>query len=338
MKRRSRALTLTSLAVGLALFVYVVRQAGPAEILSRVRSLGAGFALVILLSSARYVMRALAWLRCMTVEERCIGLRAVLRARLIGEAVGDLTAGPVVAEPLKVMALGGRLPLAAGISSLAVENISYAASCCVMVTAGTLLLLAAFTLSESLRAAGLFALAAVLAVTAVAVVVIRRRWALLSGLASVVASLLSRRRSGEWAGRQVGRLRTFEDYVFDFYARRPGDFFRVALYEFGFHAAGVMEVYLTLRLAGFEPTAVVAFVLESVNRVFNIIFSFVPVLVGVDEAGTALLTEALGFGAASGVTLAIIRKARMFFWIGVGLILLAGNQPQSARRSPRVAK
>src|ERR1051326_518982 len=115
MKHRSRALTFISLIIGLALFVYVIKQAGPAEILARVRTLGAGFGLIIAISSVRHMVRALAWLRCMTPGERGIGFLAVVRARLAGDALGDLTtAGPLIAEPLKVFSLGGKLSLAAG--------------------------------------------------------------------------------------------------------------------------------------------------------------------------------------------------------------------------------
>jgi hypothetical protein len=329
MKRRSRALTLISLLVGLALFVYVVKEAGPAEILARVRALGAGFALVIAISSVRQAARTWAWLRCMTAEERGVGFMAVWRARLAGEAIGDLTtAGPLVAEPLKVMALGGRLPLAARVSSLAVENLAYVVSSCAMIMAGTLLLLATFALSERLKVASLAALAAVLAIMAVAVIAVSQRWTLLSGLGAAASGAIKRDPSRVGIEEKLHRLRALEGYIFDFYARRPADFFLVALCELGFHLAGVAEVYTTLRLIGSEPTLPTAFVLEAVNRVVNIVFAFVPAVVGVDEAGTGWLAETLGLGATSGVALAIVRKARMFFWIGLGLIFLAEGGPR----------
>jgi len=335
MKRRSRALAIISAAVGLALFVYVIKQTGPAEIFARVRTLGAGFLLILAISSSRYLSRSLAWLRCMTVEERRVGFWALWRARLAGEAVGDLTFGPIVAEPLRLVALGGRLPLKAGISSLTVENLAYIVSSCVMVMAGTIALLATFALSESLRLAVIIALAAVFVIIAAAVIVVSRRWTLLSDLIAAVSHLVARGDARTWIDEKLGHLRTLEEYVFDFYARRPADFFLVALCETGFHLAGVIEIYTTLRLAGSELTLATAFMLEAVNRALNIAFVFVPALVGVDEAGTGLLTQTLGLGATAGVALAIIRKIRMFCWIGLGLVFLAGNEPRR-REAARV--
>jgi hypothetical protein len=42
----------------------------------------------------------------------------------------------------------------------------------------------------------------------------------------------------------------------------------------------------------------------------------------VDEAGTAKISKVLLFTEATGVTLAIVRKARDVFWSGVGMALL----------------
>jgi len=59
-----------------------------------------------------------------------------------------------------------------------------------------------------------------------------------------------------------------------------------------------------------------------VNRVITLAFKFVPLRMGVDEAGTGRVSRILQFTEATGVTLAIIRKGRDLFWVGVGLILL----------------
>ncbi|HYX41779.1 MAG TPA: hypothetical protein VE821_08785, partial [Pyrinomonadaceae bacterium] len=54
--------------------------------------------------------------------------------------------------------------------------------------------------------------------------------------------------------------------------------------------------------------------------------------VGVDEVGTGQLTDALHFGTASGVSLAIVRKLRVVVWttIGVALLVRRGLSPRAA--------
>jgi hypothetical protein len=324
MNLRSRLLAVISALIGLALFLYVIKQTGLSEIASNLRSVGAGFLLILAVSSTRYLSRALAWLRCMNPEERRVGFWALWRARLAGEAVGDLTFGPVVAEPMRLIALGDRLSLSSGISSLAVENIAYAVSSCLMVMAGAIALLAGFGLNESMRTAALIALAVVAALVAAPVVTISRRWKIGSSLLSALAGIVARdeTRRGRIEAK-IDRLRELEDYVFDFYAKRPRDFFILVLCQAAFHLAGAVEIYLTLRLMGLDVGFVAAGAFESVNRAINMAFTFVPALVGVDEVGTGALVKAAGFDFDQGVTLALIRKIRMFFWIGIGLVFLA---------------
>lgn len=335
MKLRARLLAIFSAIIGLALFVYVIKQTGLGEIWANVRSLGFGFLLILAISATRYLSRSLAWLRCMTPEERRVGFWALWRARLAGEAIGDLTFGPVVAEPLRLVALGDKLSLSAGVSSLAVENISYTVSSCVMVLAGAAALLASFALEESMRAALSLALGLVAVIIVAALVIIRWRWPLGSSGAAWLSRLLVRDQARRaWLSEKIAHLRALEDYVFDFYAKRPVDFLLLVLCHAAFHLAGVIEIYTTLRLIGVELSFATAFMLEAVNRAINIAFIFVPALVGVDEAGTGLVMKTLGLGFEAGVTLAVVRKIRMFCWIAVGLALLLASRARGRGYTP----
>ena len=101
----------------------------------------------------------------------------------------------------------------------------------------------------------------------------------------------------------------------------------ILLLESLFHLAGVAEVYVTLYFMlktppAFLDLALASFVLESVNRVINVVFKFVPMRFGIDEAGTGTFTKLLGLGKDSGVALAIVRKARVVVWTAVGVALL----------------
>ncbi len=324
---KSRILALISAIIGLALFVYVIRQTGLEEIGARVRQLGAGFLLILAISAFRYLTRSLSWLRCMNPEERGIGFWTLWRARLAGEAIGDLTAGPLVAEPLKVIVLGDKVSMTSRVSSLTVENITYTVSSCVMVMAGVIALLTSFGLAGSLRMAMLASLAAVIVVIVASVIVIGRRWKLGSGIATLLARMLiSDKAKLANIESKIVHLAELEEYIFDFFAKRPMDFFLVILCQMSFHLAGVTEIFVTMKLIGADLSFATAFLMESVNRALNIAFVFVPAMVGVDELGTRELAKVLGFAGTDGVALAIIRKIRMFCWIAIGLIFLLSNQ------------
>jgi hypothetical protein len=77
-----------------------------------------------------------------------------------------------------------------------------------------------------------------------------------------------------------------------------------------------------LFISPIAPTLRQAFILESVNRIINVAFKFIPLRAGVDEGGTGQVSKVLGFASGIGVTLAIIRKGRDIFWSGIGLLLI----------------
>jgi len=85
----------------------------------------------------------------------------------------------------------------------------------------------------------------------------------------------------------------------------------------------VVEAWFILsRISGTWASVSNAFILESIYRIIMVFFKLIPFGVGVDEAGTQYVSELLGLGIVVGITLAIIRKGRTFFWTAVGLLLI----------------
>jgi hypothetical protein len=96
----------------------------------------------------------------------------------------------------------------------------------------------------------------------------------------------------------------------------------------------VIEIWLTVSLMTGGPIGfLTAFVLEFVNRTITIAFQFVPLWLGVDEAGTGAVTTALQLGGAAGVGLALVRKARVVVWTAVGLGLFLVSRSPGWRRA-----
>ncbi len=324
MKKHAGLITAVSLIIGVALFLFVIRQTGGRELFHRVEAAGWNFLWILLISGLRPLARSYAWLRCLPEADRQVGLFPVWRARLIGDAVGNVTAaGPLLAEPARLMFFTGRVPMASAAASLSIELLTYLASSLVLMIAGLALLLNRFALSTSMReVAGLAFLGLFVALT-VGITILVRRWSPIAFFGKLIERGPNGNRLLQWLDAQLSRLYAWEQQVFDFYHERPRDFFWVVLCEVAFHLSGVVEIWFTLTLIGEQATLIAAFIFEAVNRLLTMIFSFVPTRVGVDEAGTGLLAPALGFTALVGVTLAVYRKLRVFFWTAVGLILLA---------------
>ena len=325
-KERSRGLAPAGVvfaALGLGLFAYVVWRAGVWSLWGELSKLGYGALVILVLSGLRFAVRALAWTLCFERPHR-LGFPQALRAYLAGDAVGNvIPLGIVVSEPTKVYFVRDRVPLLAGLSAIAVENIFYSLSVILFLLSGAAALLLSFPLTRALRwvSAGIIAGASVVFI--LGFLALRAEWRVLSRVAERLAARGVGRRS---LGPRAETMRALEDRVYGFYARNRARFLPILLLELSFHLAGVAEAYVTLYfIAGEPPRLMTAFVLESVNRVINVVFKFVPMRVGVDEAGTGLVAGALRLGGTAGVALAIVRKARMLVWTGVGIAFVVGR-------------
>jgi len=331
---RPRRLTVATLAValvGAVLFALALKQAGVSAIVAIVGRIGwGGFAVILLLSGTRFAARALGWMQCVEGEAQ-LRFRDAFTATLMGEALGNVTPlATVLSEPAKAVLVRERLPLMAAFSALLVENIVYAASVAGMIVVGGVAFLSSYDMEPAMRVAAFGAVGGMLAVVVAAVVLLGTRASPVSGVFDRLATWGALPR---WIAARAAKVRRFEESVSTFALRAPGRFARMACCEALFHAAGVAEVFVVLlALRDAAPTLLVALILESTGRAINVAFRFVPMRVGVDEAGSGLMTLALGLGSAPGVALGLVRKARMLVWTGLGVALLL-HRGLSVRRA-----
>jgi hypothetical protein len=305
---------------GAVLFAYTLRQTSLAPILAGMRSVGWGFLAILGLSGVRVLARAWAWSLC-TEGPTPLRLRDTVPAIVTGEALGNLTPlGLFVSEPTKAVFVRHRVPLMTAVSGLAIETLIYTFTVALVIGGGAAALLLTFDVSQALEMVGLAALAGMVLMIAAAAWILAREIPIGTGL----IDWLHRRRLAPAAlTHRLEKLRTLEETVYGFHRRNPGRLWPVLALEGVYHAAGVAEIYVTLAALMGPTTWLVAFIFETVNRLINVVFKFVPMRLGVDEAGTGVLASVLGFSSTIGVSLALVRKVRVLFWTALGVALLA---------------
>lgn len=309
-----RRVTLSGILIAifaLGLFVYALWRVGPGEIQDGLRQIGWGLPIIIALAGVRLFARTMAWRTLMRTPPP---LSSMLAATLAGEAVGNLLPlGPLAGEPAKIGYLRNRGPIAEAAAALGLENIFYSLSVASVIVVGMTLLILTAALPDGLRVIATIALGAMVALLAFALFVLLRR-------PSAKGSILDR--APAWL--PGGRLQSMESKAYAFYASTRGRLGRLLAFETLFHVFGFAEVYAVLwLLAGEPPGALNAFILESAGRVINVVFRFVPMRIGVDEAGTELATTVLGLADGTGVLLGLTRKLRVLFWTALGVAVIA---------------
>jgi putative ABC transport system permease protein len=175
----------------------------------------------------------------------------------------------------------------------------------------------------------------------IAAVAAKRRVMLLTWIIDRLAQL---RLSPKVILKRRHHIYHLESKVYDFYKHHPGAFFLMVACNLLAHAASVTEVYLALKMLGFQPQIAQAYIIESLTKVINFAFAFVPGTIGVYEGGTeVILQKGLGFTPAAGLALALVRKAAIVSWTSIGLLVLTWRTlPNAWRRildrSPRLQR
>lgn len=324
---------LTAIA-GSVLFVWLVVRVGPGEIWIGFQKIGWGLAVIIGLGGLRFATRAAAWMLCVE-PPHTLGFTTAFAAVICGDAVGNVTPlGPLASEPTKIACVRGHIPIAPALTALAIENVIYTLTVGAMIAAGAAALLVSVDLPAQLREGSQIAIGAIALMFLAAAWVLWRRPA-------VVTTLLPVARI---AGSRLDKLRAVEREVLTFASRRRQTIVPLAALELSFHALGVIEKHLTLWLIlGAPPPLLSSFIVETADRLITVVFKFLPFQVGVGEAGTGLVTRLLGLGGsaaeATGVTVSIVRKARMGIWslIGTALLVQRGLAPTAVLADPSLS-
>jgi len=297
---------------GLVLLVVVVARVGVLEIAADVRQVGWGLIAIIAMGGLRFLLRALAWRLCLE-PPHTLSVADAFAAVICGDAIGNLTPlGPLVGEPAKAAFVRRRVALGPAVTALAIENVLYTLSAAAMIAAGMIALLARFQLDPAIRGIGELAVGGTIVLFAAALWLLWRQPALISRALGAAPRLRG----------QADRMRALEAQIYTFASRHTRALPALAAAEITFHALGVAEVYLTLWLLNAPASFLTAFLFESANRLITVVFKFVPLRLGVDEAGTAAFARIVGLAAKTGLSVGIVRKVRVIFWAAAGALLL----------------
>jgi putative ABC transport system permease protein len=327
--------------LGALLLVFLIRAVGVQPIFTALSRVGFGFFLVVAMNGLRHVLRTIAMSTSVPPEHRRFTFVQAFAARLGGESMSFLTiAGPLLGEATKVALLRKRVPLVHGVPALVVDNLLYNLSVVLLVFVGACLMLFAYPVPIVAREVLIsIAIVSLLGLVAAALAT-RRRVTLLTNIIDRLARRGFRPRFLRARRHHIYRV---ELTVYGFYKRRPAAFFSMIGFDLASHVTSVMEVYITLKLLGFVPHFGAAYIIESLTKVINFAFAFVPGTIGVYETGNGIILSTLGYAAAAGVALAIVRHAAIVFWTVIGLFIITSRALPNAwarvlDRSPRLQK
>jgi putative ABC transport system permease protein len=340
-KRSVAWLQTLAFLLGAALLVYLIRAVGVEPIFSALSRVGFGFFIVVAANGSRHVLRTIAMRLAVAPEHRRFSFLQAFAARLGGESMGFLTfAGPLLGEATKVALLRKRVPLVHGVPALVVDNLLYNLSVVAVVFGGAVWMLVAYPVPAVAREVLIIIAVCALLGLIAATMATRKRVTLLT---SFIDRLGRRGWRPKFLRTRRHHIYRVELTVYAFYKRRRAAFFSMIALDLASHVTSVFEVYITLQLLGFVPRVGAAYIIESLTKVINFAFAFVPGTIGVYETGNGIILRTLGYTTAIGVALAIVRKAAIIFWTVIGVLIITWRALPNAwervlSRSPRLQK
>jgi putative ABC transport system permease protein len=315
---------------GASLLFFLIRAVGVEPIFDALKQIGVGFFVLLAIAGFRHALRTFSMSLAVAPEHRRFTFWEAFTTRLAGETISFFTfTGPVLGEATKAALLRKRVPLTSGVQALAVDNLLYNFSVALFISTGAFVMLFTYDLPSAAR------LPLIAIATGMTLVVIVVAVAVVSDVMPVTAAVdyfIRRGVKRNWFASKREHFHRVEENVYDFYKHRPAAFFTMFTCDFLAHATTVVEVYIVLAMLGFEPSARVAYIIDSLTKVINLVFSFVPATIGVYEGGTGFILHTLGYAVATGVTIGIVRKASMIVWAIIGLASLIRHTAPGAMR------
>ncbi len=303
--------------MGLALLVFVVSRIGADAVVREIAVVRVALPIILALSLLRLVLQTRSWSIALALDGIRSSTRELMFIRLASQGIGYLTVlGPVASEPMKISLLRNQ-PRSAATATL-VDTGVYWFSSGLTGIAGCLA--AGILMTHSQRS--LVAVAMFGAIFAVGLYFIARPRTILSPLVTALGV-----RCPGW----LKKAERMEVAVRRCASQHPASMRQMFLLDMACQAllaSEVVTIFWCVRLPIHGGTVLA---LEGANRMVKMMAGWMPARIGADESGAVGAFVALGLPAASGLSLALARRARDLLSVLVGMVWLAWHS--QTRRS-----
>jgi 1L-myo-inositol 1-phosphate cytidylyltransferase len=304
---------------GLLLFAYLVAKVGTGTVLVQLARFGPWFLVIVAIALAWLFVQACAWRLILTAHFRPVPLLRLFRAKVISDALNTLLpSASVGGDAARAFILRKHVPLKEGIPGVLVDKtIEFSASIFFLMT-GFLLSLLFLDLPGWMTGAAVACLGATL-VGLVLLVALQMKgvfWTL--GKVSKVVPKVRR-----FAATRESQLKELDESLRIVYRNlKPGTALAAVLHYFA-RLLGVLEVFVILRVLGAPASLIQALFTATGVTIVNTAFFVVPGHFGVMESAHVLIVTSLGFTAALGLGVGVIRRIRKLATIAVALLVFA---------------
>ncbi len=304
-------------AAGLLLLVYLFSKVGAGTVLDQLARFGPWFLVIVALALAWLFVQACAWHLILTAHFRPVPLLHLFKIKIISDSLNTLIpSASVGGDAARAFMLRKHLPLKEGIPGVLVDKtIEFSASVFFLMT-GFLLSLLFLDLPPWMTGAAVTCLGATLLGIALLVALQMKGvfWTL--GKISKVVPKVRR-----FAAKRETQLKDLDESLRFVYRNLEPRTALAAVLHYCARLIGVLEVFVIFRVLGAPASLIQAFFTATGVTIVNTAFFVVPGHFGVMESAHILIVRSLGFTAALGLSVGVIRRIRKLATIAVALFV-----------------
>jgi len=306
---------------GLLLLVFLLLKVGVATVLEHLLRFGPWFLVIVGIAFAWLFFQAWAWHIIQAAHFRRVSIGYLFRAKIISDSLNTLLpSANVGGDAARPFLIRRRVPLKEGIPCVLVDKTVEAFAAALFLATGFLLSLLLLRLPSWMNTAAAICLGATVAGIALFIVFQLKGFLWTLGRVSKVFPRLR----GFIAKREhhIRELDANLRVVYESLSPRTAAALAV---HYASRLVGVVEVYVILRVLGAHVSAFQALFTATGVTLINTAFFIVPGQFGVMETAHVLVLRSLGFSAALGLSLGVIRRIRKMATAAVGLALYAAH-------------
>lgn len=319
--------------VGLGFFAYTINKfGGMGQVWVQLQIVKWGYLLVILNSGLWMLGYTTAWKLYFTDDHHLISYLSLLRIKICGEAINFLTPmGFVLGDSIRVMLLNRYFGPEARLRSVVVDRATHSLAAQFFCLNGLVFIFSQKVDFPVWLFAGMLLIYVVI----------------FTAMLTLSLSMLGGRGLGffeplfHWAQihhyfpKIHARIETLREDM-EYFADKPKRPFVVAfLYHLLGRYLGAVEVLIISYYFNGEWLFGFAMILTAMTSFFSLVFGFIPGALGVLETLYARFFELYGFRPEYGLTVQIIRRFRVAFWVLVGVLILDFEELRQVIREHR---
>ena len=303
------------------IFRSLINDFGFDNIITNVKKTGWWFVPVVGIWGVVYYMNAWAWYFIIDAKQKEVSFIYVLKITISGFAINYVT--PFInlgGEPYRILMLKELTGTNSAVSSVILYTMLHFLSNFFFWVTAILYALILLPLSTELKI--IMEIALLILSVFIWFVFRRHKRGVFESLLNFVAKVPLLKRLKKKLVPKEDSLMKIDDKIKHLYNNRPNAFIAALVLDYLARMVGALEFLFILKAIGMDISFMEAFYISAGSSFIINIFFFMPFQLGTLEAGLYLVLDSIKLSAGIGIYIGIINRAREFFWILIGLLLI----------------